>query len=62
MSKIDELEKIQKLKEEGVLTETEFENEKNKILKKDVKPEEVTNNITENIDKEEKNKNNENNS
>ena len=40
MSKIDDLEKIQELKSKGILTEEEFENEKNKILgytkKKDV--------------------------
>ena len=35
MSNIDELEKLQKLKEEGVLTDTEFEAEKKKILNKE---------------------------
>ena len=37
MSNIDELEKLQKLKEEGVLTDTEFEAEKKKILNNNVK-------------------------
>lgn len=55
MSIIDDLEKIQKLKEQGVLTETEFENEKNKILKKDVKVEKVTNNVMKDINNDKKN-------
>lgn len=37
MSNIDELEKIQKLKEKGILTETEFEQEKKKILDNNAK-------------------------
>ena len=55
MSIIDDLEKIQKLKEQGVLTQTEFENEKNKILKKDVKVEKVTNNVLKDINNDKKN-------
>ena len=34
-SKIEELEKLGNLKEKGLLTDEEFQNEKNKILKKD---------------------------
>lgn len=55
MSVIDELEKLKKLKEQGILTETEFESEKNKILNKNVKIENVTNNETEKINKNGKN-------
>lgn len=40
MSVIDDLEKIEKLKEQGILTEEEFDNEKNKILNKSTKVEE----------------------
>lgn len=55
MSVIDELEKLKKLKEQGILTETEFESEKNKILKKDVKVEKLSNNTEEKINNVEKN-------
>ena len=55
MSVIDELEKLKKLKEQGILTETEFESEKNKILKKDVKVEKLSNNIEKKINNVEKN-------
>ena len=55
MSIIDELEKLKKLKEQGILTEIEFESEKNKILNKNVKIENVTNNETEKINKNGKN-------
>lgn len=58
MSNIDKLEKIQKLKEQGVLTETEFEQEKKKILSNNPKEEtninSKMNNIKEKVNKSKK--------
>ncbi len=55
MSVIEDLEKIQKLKEQGILSEEEFETQKQKILGKDVKKEQFTNNATKYINKVMKN-------
>ena len=60
MSIIDELEKLQKLKKQGILTETELENEKKKILSKDTKKEKTYNNEPKNINEDEKKINKEN--
>ncbi len=55
MSVIEDLEKIQKLKEQGILSDEEFEKEKQKILGKDVKKEQITNNAKQHINKATKN-------
>lgn len=59
MSVIDELEKIQKLKEQGILTEEEFEDEKSKILNKNTKVEKNNVETEKNVEKIETNINTE---
>lgn len=58
MSVIDELEELKKLKEQGILTETEFESEKNKILNKGTKAEKNNVKTEKNLEKIETNTNN----